>query len=245
MSTKEPVINLPCLYVNYLNIAWASNTTLTVSVGACRDDSNTFDMSITAPITINGAVNGVNGLDASSLAASTWYAVYVIGSSTNSKPISCLISTSTTVPTMPAGYDVKRRIGWALTDGSTHFLKAVQIGSGSVKKYYWDAQPVALNGGTQGSWTTISLKVGVPPVDNIEVMLEAAITPTAAGNYLEFRPSASSSNYVTTVSGVVAAVAQSLVVSVVASLDTGEAKIGYQVVTGTASASVISFSDQL
>ena len=68
-------------------------------------------------LTINTAVSGANGLDSGALAASTWYAVWVIwdGSTTAG-----LISTSSTNPALPGGYTHKARVGWIRTDGSAN-----------------------------------------------------------------------------------------------------------------------------
>jgi hypothetical protein len=70
--------------------------------------------------------NGAGGLDTGSPAAATWYAVFVITSSTTPAVITSagltgqaagLLSTSLT-PTMPAGFKGQRRVGWMRTGES-------------------------------------------------------------------------------------------------------------------------------
>lgn len=85
--TGHPMVNLPSLYVDGLGIAPASTTTtLTLSSGAARDSTNVADISLSADVTINAAVVGANGIDTGALAASTFYYVYVIGSSLSASP---------------------------------------------------------------------------------------------------------------------------------------------------------------
>lgn len=69
--------------------------------------------------TINVLNTGANGLDTGTLAANTWYAVWVIYNGTTAAG---LISTSSTAPTMPAGYTHRARVGWIRTDGSANRL---------------------------------------------------------------------------------------------------------------------------
>lgn len=66
-------------------------------------------------ITLAGTAVGINGLDAGALAASTWYAMWVIS---NGITTAGLLSLSATAPTMPAGYIYKARVGWIRTDGT-------------------------------------------------------------------------------------------------------------------------------
>jgi len=66
-------------------------------------------------LTINTAASGANGLDTGTLAASTWYSVWVIWNGTT---VSGLVSTSATAPTLPGGYTHKARVGWIRTDGT-------------------------------------------------------------------------------------------------------------------------------
>lgn len=80
--------------------------------------------------TINALTVGANGLDTGALAANTWYAVWVImSSSVTSGSLAALLSLSATAPTLPAGYEHMVRVGWVRTDGSGNFLRTLQLGA--------------------------------------------------------------------------------------------------------------------
>ena len=68
-------------------------------------------------LTVDTSTVGANGLDTGTLAASTWYAVWVIWNGTTTAG---LISLSATSPTMPSGYTHKARVGWIRTDGTAN-----------------------------------------------------------------------------------------------------------------------------
>lgn len=70
-------------------------------------------------LTINSAGSGANGLDTGSIAASTWYSIWVIYNPTTGTTAG-LLSLSATAPTMPAGYTYKARVGWTRTDGTAN-----------------------------------------------------------------------------------------------------------------------------
>lgn len=121
-------------------------------------------------LTLNTAGSGVNGLDAGSLAASTWYAVWVISNGTTT---ASLLSLSSTAPTMPSGYTHKARVGWIRTDGTANnfplsfvqfgrFVQYVVTASGNI------ASMRAMSSGVQGSvgtptWVAVSVSTFVPP----------------------------------------------------------------------------------
>src|ERR1700735_4457386 len=131
---NETIYALPRLYVQGLWISPASTTLLAVAPGAARDSTNSIDMvvglqnynniinptpqfmSYQPGLLINSAVNGVNGLDAGTIAASTQYAIYLIGDSRNYKNTAAVLSlTSNPGPIMPQGYDSFRLIGFIET----------------------------------------------------------------------------------------------------------------------------------
>jgi phage gp45-like len=100
--------------------------------GATSDDSMTL-MVLPTVITKNcnaawavGSGNGALGTG-SSLAASTWYHVYLI-ERIDTNVVDVLISTSATAPTMPTNYTKKRRIGSIKTDASAHIIAFTQQG---------------------------------------------------------------------------------------------------------------------
>jgi hypothetical protein len=184
----SPAIPLPAPLIYGWKPAWVSTTTLTVSSGQGWDSTFTFSMETTDSITIDGAVNGLNGLDTGSLEASKWYAVYVIDDAAGFNPPGCLLSLSTTAPVMPQGtvmkttYSLKRQVGWIRTNGSSQFDKFYQVGDYNQRKFYWVDPPIVLSDGAAITQTAVSLNAGVPPVDYISVDLNAVYTPNLAEN---------------------------------------------------------------
>lgn len=99
------------------------NTKINVSAGQCRDSTNTVDIvlptGISKDISAVWAVGNNNGMrdSATALAASQSYAIFVIFNSAASL-VDVLCSQSATSPSLPAGYDYFRRIGFLPRLGS-------------------------------------------------------------------------------------------------------------------------------
>jgi len=204
-----PVQNLPFLYDNNLLDSYISTTSLGLSGGQCRDDTNTVDMILNNALTISGSSVGVNGLDTGTLANTTWYYMFLISDPVTANPTAALLSASRTAPLLPFGYSAKRYIGSWLTDGSAHFIKMIKYGNSGYRRCWWDVAPNVLSAGVASSFTTLSLIAGVPPTLQTLVTFNASVTPTAAGNSASLRPTGSTSGgRYATISGSVAAVIQ-------------------------------------
>lgn len=241
MSNFTPVAPLQFLYINGMLGSWASNTTLSIAAGQCRDSTNNLDINIgnylygTAPApasanvatTVNTAVTGLNGLDTGTLAASTWYYLYAIADSSFHNPAGYILSTSATAPTLPGGYDSYRLIGYWLTDGSTHFIKAYETGTGTSRFKEYDAPISVLSGGTATSLTAVTLTGAVPPIDALPVYLDVSYTPATAADYVTFVPGGSTATTGPSVSSVVAAKAQLAQIKVMSKLVSSVAKVSY------------------
>jgi hypothetical protein len=242
-----PVVNLGSEYVNGFALSWTSNTTLTMTAGLCRDATDTWDIVIPAVSTIiDSAVIGLNGLDTGVLAASTSYAIWAIGDSTYNHPSGFLLSTSVTAPYMPYGYDVKRRVGWARTDGSTHFILMYQEGLSSDRTYWYDAPISVLSGGASATYVALDLSAAVPALSKTAVTFQATYRPAVAGNTATIRPSGSASTTFASISGAVAAVGQKLQVTCPCLIVAGVAKVDYVVVASDALTLLVSsFRDHL
>lgn len=97
----------------------ASGTSAGVSIAAgevlLRSADGTPKLASAVSLTVDTSTVGANGLDTGTLAASTWYAVWVISNGTTTAG---LVSLSSTAPTMPSGYTFKARVGWIRTDGT-------------------------------------------------------------------------------------------------------------------------------
>ena len=130
-------------YVNGLQAQWGSATTLTVAAGQCRDSTDAVNMTLSALVTINAAVNGVNGLDTGSLAASTAYDVLLLNDTSGQLSACAMLVVSGATPVMPTvdgvTYDAKRVVDYWITDGSANLLKGYTYGNGSDRTRRWDS----------------------------------------------------------------------------------------------------------
>jgi hypothetical protein len=182
-----------------------TTTSLTISPGLARDSTDVNDITLTAPTVINARVNGANGLDQGVLAATTLYAVYVIGSSNygntptsfNYIPTAGLISTSFTQPVLPTGYDMFRRIGTVLTNATAApnavFFSFTQEGTGANRRMWYDTPFAALAAAASaGVWTALPLATSVPTTA-IEVGFRVTLIASTAGGSVSLRPTGSSS----------------------------------------------------
>lgn len=113
-----------------LAIKVATNTTLTITADAVTVQvPSGLSYNLTSiNLTNNMATTGAGGLDAGSIAAATWYAVWLIyAPSTNTK--SSLTSLSFTAPTLPTGYTALARYGAVRTaTGVAQLLGTWQFG---------------------------------------------------------------------------------------------------------------------
>lgn len=224
MTQLDPIVNLPSLYMNGLllsNDSTTPNTKLDIAAGICRDSNNMIDINLGNYLSLSGvgtansatvvnfSVNGANGLDTGSIAASTFYYIFAIADSSNKLQPAGMASLSATAPTLPFGYDSIRLIGCCLTDGSSHILKYYVSGFGGSKYYQWDA-PIAVtvtSSGTSATYSAMDVSVGVPTTSYGRVSLKYKWTNNAAADSLNFTPGGATGDF-ETILGIVAAVAQ-------------------------------------
>lgn len=112
-----------------------------IAAGECRDGANAADMVLAAALTkridAGWAVGaGMGGLDTGVVALDSWYHLWLIRRS-DTGVVDALFSLSATAPTMPGGYDAKRRLGAVLTDGAANIIGFIQAGD-----YFWWSSPV-------------------------------------------------------------------------------------------------------
>lgn len=198
MSNSQ-IVNLPFKYSVGLQLSKASDSTVNVVAGQCRDKNNVYDIVIASALVIDAEIVGANGIDTGALANSTWYAVHAIGDSTNYNNGATLLSTSATDPVMPAGYDVSRRIGWVKTDGTADILEFSQYGEGSNRTYFWDAIVEVLSAGASATFAAIDCSAGVPSTSN-QAYVNCNLGVTSIGNVAEFRKTGSTSTALQAVS---------------------------------------------
>lgn len=236
--------------IKNLNVAWVSTTTLSVSSGTCVNSTNVSNMSLDTGVTINTANVGLNGMDVGVLGNSTDYYVHLVGNSLNKTASyqGCVVSLSSTNPTLPPGFDTFRLIDYQKTDGSAHFLANYNVGNGNQRIKYWDAAISVLSGGTSATLAAVSLAGATPPsIDNMAVRLSVSFTPATAGDKVSIAPFGSTSTSLPAISSVVAAKAQIAELNVLAKLNSTAATILYinSAASGATTILVTAFSYQL
>lgn len=267
---NDPIYSLPFLYISGLNISIASTTVLAIAPGQARDSNDNIDMPVGFPnlqgnsvppvlfqgyqpgLLINSAVVGANGIDVGALAASTQYAVYLIGDSRGYLPVAGILTlTSNVLPKLPLGYDSYRLIGFQATGGSSTFVYGTSKPQNMVGALQYINQPPVsvLAGGNATSYTAIDLttNTAIPTttLQNIIVTLLVTFTPLAANDVVRFRPTGSAATVnVPTITGVAAGVAQTQYLTMIAGVGSSKPEIDYLVsVSGDAvSVSVVSWT---
>jgi hypothetical protein len=164
-TTKDEV-PLPATHLDGLTLSNDAGDTahdINVTAGSARDGANAANMVLASEITkqIDAAWSvgdDAGGLDTGTVAATTWYHVWLIKRS-DTGVVDVLFSLSATAPTMPTDYDGKRRLGAVKTDGSSNILAFTQVGH----EFWWTDPPLDFNAavGTSASTPTLSVPLGV------------------------------------------------------------------------------------
>ena len=231
MSVNIPIINARLAYVDGLQLSWASNTTFTMAAGAASNSTDINDIELPALVTNTITSVGVNGVDIAAAAASSFYAVYVIGDSTKYRPTASIISLNMSQPRLPFGYDMYRRVGFILTNGASQVLKFWQYGNSSERTMYYDVGISELAAGAATTFTAVDLATSVPPV-KCQVIFDVAFTPDGATEVAEFLPFGSTATAGIVRFGTGVAGAQVGTVMVPSALDAGVPKVLYKVAAG-------------
>lgn len=234
-NPNAPIVNAGLLYVNGLGIAKTAAKVISMASGASRDSTDTNDIILNSSISINGANVGANGVDVAAIVLNSFYAVYVIGDSTDYQPVAGLLSLNATAPSLPTTYDMYRRVGWVLTDGSANILQFWQYGTGQQRMYYYDVGISALSGGSSTTYANVSLVASVPPLAT-EVLFNVAYTPNAAGDIAHFLPfgSSATNGIIQFGYGVAGGAVQVGMATVPCALNSGVPTIQYKVITSDA-----------
>ena len=265
-----PIYSLPHLYISGMNISIASTRIIAIAPGQARDSNDNIDMPVGFPnlegvieptiqfqgyqpgLLLNTAVTGVNGLDYGTIAASSQYAVYLIGDSRNYNPVAGVLSlTSNSLPLLPQGYDSYRLLGFVATDGSSNFVYATNKPQNMVGALTYINQPAisVLAGGNATSFTAVDLTtnsaIPTTTLQNIIVTFLVTFIPSAAGDTVQFRPTGSSATAgVPTITGTTAGIAQSQYLQVIIGVGSSKPEVDYKVsVSGDAvSLSVVNWT---
>jgi hypothetical protein len=179
MSVDQNVIRGFQLFIPKIPIANA----LGIGPGVCRDDDDNANIILEdadAPLVINPAVVGLDGIDVGALEPNTTYLVFVVR---RRQEVRGLLSkgTATTPPgaVWPAGFqNAHRRIGVVRTDANANLLPFVQTGDGRDRTYRYTADLDDLrvvDGGAAPDFTAVNASALLPDrfVTGVTVFAEA------------------------------------------------------------------------
>ena len=191
---------------------------------------------------INTAVNGANGLDVGTLAASSNYIVYLIGDSRGINPVAGLMSLySNAYPTLPIGYDSMRALGYVSTNSSTQLDDTTVKNTSFAQQFFLSPATSVLSGGTATSFTAVALTSAVPTaaVTFVQVLLSVSFTPAAANDTVQLRPTGSTATTnLPTIVGQAALTPQQQYIAVYAGVSSSNPSIDYKVTSGSDSVSI-------
>lgn len=257
----SPVTAWQTPYVSGLTLTYTSTSVVTVALGSCVDSTATNVITLSEPKTITKTVLGAGGLDVGTIAASTKYYIYAIGSSfsygpglndldptlVNPAPGTVLISTSLT-PSLPLNYDMYRYIGAVYTDGSSNFLKFVQSGLGNDRTMWYDvAIATSVTAGTSTTYANIDLSGSVPKAA-LEVFALTSLTPNSSASVTNLVPYGSTATVgYALVKGQVAAVVATETLRLPSASNAGAPYILYKTTSGSdaVAVSISGYVDQL
>lgn len=242
--TAQPIVDLPYLAINNLEVSRAGNTSLSVAAGQCRDSTNVYDIVVDAALTMSTLTVGANGIDTGAIAASKMYYLYVIADPTYNYVPALLLSLSAT-PLLPTGYSIYRKVGYWPSTGASVFAVGEYEGNNNQRVFYYDViQATPITAGSSATFAAVVLTNIVPPDANLEVDFYMNYTANAAADVAAFRPTGSSSTngqHIMTaqVAGATAHLDQK--VRLAARTASGVPGIDYKVSAGTIAVDVVGF----
>lgn len=141
-----------------LTRASASTVTITADEIFVQDSSGYAFRKASLNVTVDITASGANGLDTGSEGSSRWYYIWVIRKSADGTT-ACLLSESSSAPTMPSGYDQKALISAVYNDGSSNFIPFIQEGT---DYNYTPHREIYTGNLGMGSWTSKDMAPFVP-----------------------------------------------------------------------------------
>jgi len=144
----------------------SSVVSITVDEIVLENAAGSYQTVRSVAVNPNISASGISGLDVGTVAASTWYSVWVVWSSTNGA--AGLLSLRATDPTLPGGWTHKARVSWVRTDSSGRPLNFIQVGRRAQYRVGSGTNltvlPVISNAVAPVSlWTPLAVAAFVPP----------------------------------------------------------------------------------
>lgn len=203
--TNKIAANPPRGHIAGLTLSTAgSSTSFSVAIGACADSTNAMMLKLTGLMSKTTAAwtagTGTGALDTGTVAASSWYAVFLMTKSDGTSPdIIITKSTAGTAPnpTLPSAYSggLVRYIGSMQTNSSSQWVQFYQFGDSFYRAPVSDFSTSSNYGPTL---TTLSVPLGV----NVNPIMSAGTgaSSTGAQNLLYIGSGIGSSSTVSVVS---------------------------------------------
>ena len=176
VRTHQPTVLPEAPYAPYgLGIERDSGDTdhdIKVKAGAVKSDDYSTDIVLSTDIIKRmdsawAAGSNAGGHDGTTLPADGIYYIWLIKNSSTGA-VDVLGSTSATSPSMPSGFDVKRRLGGWLCDSSNNLILGEQHGA-----YFYFHEPITdLNDTSTATDTTQTVTLSVPPEATAIVRVE-------------------------------------------------------------------------
>jgi len=188
-SLQHAAMALPKGYLWGLTLSTAgASTTFSVAAGECTDSTNADWLSIgaiskTTSAWVVGSTNG--GLDTGSIAASTWYHVYLM-KRPDTGVVDVMFTTNANYTTaagnIPGPYTLFKRIGSLRTNGSSQWALFKQLGD----EFLWDVDDAGgsafLTGtiGTTASLVTATVPTGI----QVQALIRGQHIAPSASSYM-------------------------------------------------------------
>jgi hypothetical protein len=178
-------LQYPSMWIQGLVPSAPTNSTVALTVGSCRDVSDTANLILSSAITkaitatwVVGSGNG--GLDTGAVTNSSWYYGHLIKRS-DTGVVDALWSLSATAPTMPANYDKRRIVAAARTDSAGTFVAfdAYELAGGGLE-VLWDSPTLDINLANTLTTSRRTDVVKVPTAFSTIANLNAVVNDTAA-----------------------------------------------------------------
>ena len=191
---------------------------------------------------ISTALNGANGLDTGTIAASSKYVVWLIGDSRGINPVAGILSLfSNAFPTLPLGYDSYRQLGFVSTNGSSQLTSASLLNMVNAKSYYLSPAISVLSGGASATFAAAALNSAIPTTTApfVQALLSVSFTPNVANDTVQIRPTGSTAtSNLATIVGQTALTPQQQYIQVFAGVSGGQPSIDYKVTSTSDSVSI-------
>ncbi len=166
-SLKFSDIPLPTNFIHGCDAEWKSVTAVTVNLGDCRDDVNSFNLSLSSNTDAVITVTGAGGLQTlSSEASDTWYEVHVIGDTTGVNATNTLLIPVGTA-FLESGFDVNRLVGFVRNNASSDFRQFSSYGLESCRHLVNEVEEAEISirdGSGSATFVVQSVANFVPPL---------------------------------------------------------------------------------